>query len=227
MYNFHPEAICRLQKAGVGYLLEGDGSNLASVVRMLQEKDPDRLGRVKAYLAHIAPDVQDFFTVRYGAYETIRFRLRSAAESPRLEFDAASMSDGTLRALAAIVAASQVVFPPGRSSVIGIEEPETALHPAAMGALVDALDEATQWTQILLTTHSADLLADRDLNPGQVLVVRSRDGLTQIAPVDAASREIIQKELYTLADLQRMDHLEPDAADVARQTQAMIGDKEK
>ena len=97
IYNFHPEAIRRLQKVGIGYRLERDGSNLASVIAMLQEKAPELLGRVKDYLALIAPDVQDFNTVRYGEYETIRFRVRSDSGSPPLEFDAASMSDGTLR----------------------------------------------------------------------------------------------------------------------------------
>jgi predicted ATPase len=218
-YNFHPEAIRRLRNVGVGYLLERDGSNLASVVAMLQEKDPNLLERVKAYLGVIAPEVQEFFTVRYGEYETLRFRLRSDAESPRLEFDAASMSDGTLRALAAIMAAFQFVFPQGRNSVIGIEEPESSLHPAAMRALVDALDDATQRTQVLLTTHSADLLSGRDVSPGQVLVVRNRGGQTHITPVDPASREIIQKELYSLAELQRMDKLDLDEADLKRQAQ--------
>ncbi len=119
--------------------------------------------------------------------------------------------------MAALVAAFQIVHRTEPAS--GIEEPETALHPAAMRVLVDALDEATGRTQILLTTHSADLLEDRDLNPSQVLVVRNKNGRTQIAPVDPASREIIRKELYTLADLHRQDHLEPDAADLQRQAE--------
>ena len=129
------------------------------------------------------------------------------------------MSDGTIRALAALIAAFQIVLPKGSPSVVGIEEPETALHPAAMRALVDALDEATQRTQILLTTHSGDLLAGRDISAGQVLVVRNRDRQTYLTPVDPASREIIAKELYSLADLQRMDKLDLDEADLKRQSE--------
>jgi predicted ATPase len=128
------------------------------------------------------------------------------------------MSDGSLRALAALVAAFQIHLPTG-PTVVGIEEPETALHPAAMRALVDALDDATQRTQVLLTTHSADLLSSRDVSPGQVLVVRNRGGQTHITPVDPASREIIEKELYSLAELQRMDKLDLDEADLNRQAQ--------
>jgi predicted ATP-dependent endonuclease of OLD family len=88
-----------------------------------------------------------------------------------------------------------------------------------MPALMDALDDATQRTQVLLTTHSADLLSGRDVSPGQVLVVRKRGGRTNITRLDKASREIITKELYSLAELQRMDKLDLDEADLKRQAQ--------
>ncbi len=214
-YNFVPESIRQLQKP-VGTLLERDGRNLARAIECLKEIDPASVDRVREYLSSIVEDVESFEVVRYGEFETVRFRLRAAPGQQAVEFDAASMSDGTLRALAALVAAFQLGLPTD-PSVIGIEEPETALHPAAIRALVDALDDATQRTQILVTTQSADLLAGRDIGPGQVLVVRSKAGRTLIAPVDQASREIVDKELYSLADLQRMDQLDQDEADLVRQ----------
>ena len=215
-YNFQPEAMRPVQKPLLGAMLEKDGRNIASVVESLKEIDPDTVQRVREYLAIIGEEVKSFDVVRYGEYETLRFLLQGGSRRKPLEFDAASMSDGTLRALGALMAAFQIHLPTG-PSVVGIEEPEAALHPAATHTLVDALQEATQRTQILLTTHSGDLLADRDLDPGQVLVVRNRNGQTQITPVDPASREIIRKELYSLADLQRMDQLELDQADLERQ----------
>jgi predicted ATPase len=218
-YNFHPDAIRAYQKPNPGWLLEKDGRNLASVIEGLKESDPEAVRRVRDYLTLIAEEVTSFDVERYGDNETVRFGLRQEADKATLEFDATSISDGTLRALAALMAAYQIVLPRGYPAVVGIEEPETALHPAAMRALVDALDDATQRTQILLTTHSADLLSGRDVNPGQVLVVRNRGGKTLITPLDPASREIVAKELYSLADLQRMDRLDLDEADLRRQTQ--------
>ena len=217
-YNFHPDALRTLQKPLPGVMLKKDGGNLASVIESLNEIDPHSLDRVQAYLSTIVEEVERFSLVRYGEYHTIQFRLRSGSTGPSVVFDAASMSDGTLRVLSSLIAAFQIHLPSG-PSLIGIEEPETALHPAAMRSLVDALDEATQRTQILLTTHSADLLSGRDVTPGQVLVVRNRGGQTQITPVDPASREIIDKELYSLADLQRMDRLDLDEVDLTRQAQ--------
>lgn len=224
-YNFHPEAIRRLQKPLRGTLLEKDGSNLAGVIESLKEIDPNSVQRVREYLSTIAEEVEYFDAVKYGEYETVRFHVRSDAAGAPFEFDAASMSDGTLRSLATLMAAFQIHLPIG-PSVIGIEEPENALHPAATRILVDALREATGRVQILLTTHSADLLADEDFDPSQLLIVRNRDGRTHITPVDAASREIVRKELYTLGDLQRMDQLELDQADLARQAGLRASNRE-
>ncbi len=218
-YNFNPDAMRGLPMRTAGSLLDKHGQNLASVIESLKELEPDSLQRVRDYLTIIAPEIENFEVTQFGEYETVRFQLKGDVGRKALEFDAASISDGTLRALAALMAAFQVVLPHGYPSVVGIEEPETALHPAAMRALVAALDDATQRTQIVLTTHSADLLSGRDVRPGQVLVVRNRAGKSYLTPVDSASREIIQKELYSLADLQRMDKLDLDEGDLKRQAQ--------
>ncbi|QEH32157.1 recombination protein F [Aquisphaera giovannonii] len=214
-FKFAPDAIRELRKPTPGNLLERDGRNLASVLASIEEFDSDVAGRIQAYLSVIVEDIQAIRVVHYGDFETVRFLVRSTEKKPQA-FDAACMSDGTLRAIAALVAAFQAVLPYG-PGVIGIEEPETALHPAAMHALIHALDEATANTQILLTTHSADLLSDPIVRPSQVLVVRSRQGRTLITPVDVASRDIIAKELYSLAELQRQDQLDLDEEDLRRQ----------
>jgi predicted ATPase len=110
-----------------------------------------------------------------------------------------------------------MALPHGYPSLVAIEEPETALHPAAMHALVDALDEATLRTQILLTTHSAEMLNNRTIQPKNVRVVQMIDGRTVIGPVDEASVEIIRLKLNTLGGLERENQLEPDLDDQDRQ----------
>jgi predicted ATPase len=220
VYNFNPDAIRRLERPSPGYLLDRDGSNLASVIQTLKDQDPEQLQRAREYLSYIAEDVESFDAVRYGEYETIRFQMKPLAGKPSLEFDAASMSDGTLRALAAIIAGFQVSPQFGHPSMVGIEEPETALHPAATDTLIGALREATEHTQILLASHSPDMLENRDLSPAEVLVVRMKGGQTEIAPVGPAAREIVRRELDTFAGLQRMGHLEPDWRDLDRQAAA-------
>jgi predicted ATPase len=222
-YNFSPRVMRPHQQPFPETLLAEDGGNLASVLRTTLETSPENFERIQDYLSIINPDVQSLAPIRYGAYETVHFTMRSSGPNAAQEFDAASMSDGTLRALGTLAAAYQVVPPHGHPSVIGIEEPETSLHPAASHALVSALDGATQYSQVLLTAHSPDLLGGRNLPLPCVLVVRLREGRTEIAPVDAAGREIVREELETLAELHRQNLLNPDEEQLERSASGSQG----
>ncbi len=216
-YNFIPDTMRALSSPTGGQLLDKHGQNLASVVEGLKELEPESVQRVRDYLTVISEEIEDFDVAHLGEYETVRFRMRGGAGQRKLEFDAASMSDGTLRSLAALMAVFQVVLPRGYPSVVGIEEPETALHPGAMRALVDALDEATGRTQVLLTTHSAEMLDNPTIRPENIRVVQMVDGRTVIGPVDEASVEIVRRKLNTLGGLERDNQLEPDLVDRDRQ----------
>ena len=133
------------------------------------------------------------------------------------EFFASSMSDGTLRALGALVAVSQTSAHGAGASLVGIEEPETSLHPAAAAALMDGLREATEHTQVIITSHSPDLLDQMDLDTDTLLAVAMQGGVTRIAPIDKASRSVIRDHLYTPGELLRLNQLEPDQEDIAWQ----------
>jgi predicted ATPase len=217
VYNFHSPAIRTHQPITASPILARDGANLARAIEGLREIEPETVQRIGQYLKAIVPGVVEFRTQVYGDFETVRFRLQGKSGQAPIEFDASSMSDGTLRILASLIGAFQIVLPSGFPGFIGIEEPETALHPAAMRALVDALDEATLRTQILLTTHSAEMLDNPTIKPENVRVVQMLDGQTLIGPVDEASVEIVARRLSTLGGLERENQLEPDTDDLERQ----------
>ena len=123
------------------------------------------------------------------------------------------MSDGTIRAAAVLAALFQPAVVTGAVRLVGIEEPETALHPAAAGVLFDALTEASTHVQVIAATQSADLLDREDLDTSIVRAVTMQDGLTVIGEVDDASREIAEKRLHTLGELMRGDQLSPKTVD--------------
>lgn len=218
-YNLNPEAIKELQSPDAGELLHGDGSNIASVIARLSTQNGETMSRIKDYLSTIVPGISDVERVSLGPRETLKFAQKVKGSQHPWSFYAASMSDGTLRALGALVAVMQPTGTEKSINLVGIEEPETALHPAAAGALMNALREASAHTQILLTTHSPDLLDQIDVDREGLLVVNAVDGTTSIATIDPASRETIQRHLSTPGELLRMDQLEPDVADLDRQKQ--------
>jgi predicted ATPase len=157
-----------------------------------------------------------------GPKETLEFRQQVAGSENPWHFLAANMSDGTVRALGILVALFQSGNGAGpRVPLVGIEEPELALHPAAAGLLRDGLREASRSTQVIVTSHSGDLLDDDQIDADSILAVYAEGGATHIAPLDRAGRAALLNRLYTPGELLRMDQLRPDPdsapAKVARQ----------
>lgn len=216
-YNLNPQAMKELQSPDSGELLHRDGSNIASVVARLETDQPLLKQRITQYLQRIVPDVSDVGRVTLGPRETIEFRQKIIGAANPWRFYAVSMSDGTLRALGTLVAATQLARHKHSVTLVGIEEPETALHPAAAGALMDALREASTQTQVLITSHSPDLLDQTDPEQDALLAVSSADGTTKIGEIDDASRGAIRDHLYTVGELLRMDQIEPDKKGLDRQ----------
>lgn len=216
-YKLDPDRMRELQSPDAGELLHRDGSNIASVIGRLKVDHQGALQRITTYLQTIVPGVTEIERVILGPRETLLFRQDVSGARRAWRFYATSMSDGTLRALGSLVAVTQLTGRRRPVNLVGIEEPETALHPAAAGALMDALREASAHTQIVVTTHSPDLVDQLDPDHDQILVVRAVDGITQIAPPDEGSSAAIEERLYTPGELWRMDQLEPDPKDLARQ----------
>jgi predicted ATPase len=221
-YNLNPEAMKEVQGPDAGELLHRDGANIASVIARLRADAPEEKQRIEQYLGKIVSGVAGVDPVTLGPMETIEFRqVIAGAESP-WHFYPTNMSDGTLRALGILVAASQLGHGRNRVCLIGIEEPEMALHPGGGRVLMDALMEAGEHTQVLLTTHSADLLEAMESGPNSLLAVEARQGETFIAPIDDASKKTIRDHLFSAGDLLRMDQLELDKKDLERQRQASL-----
>ncbi|HXI13781.1 MAG TPA: AAA family ATPase [Thermoanaerobaculia bacterium] len=218
-YSLNPEAMKEPQSPDAGELLHADGSNIASVVGRLMRQQPATVDRIRIYLSTIVPGISAFESASLGPRETLQFSQKVEGSQHPWRFYAASMSDGTLRALGALVAVGQLGATNSAVRLVAIEEPETALHPAAAGALMDALREASIHTQVVATTHSPDLLSEVDLEHDGVLVVVSRDGNTRIGSVDPASVLAVKKHLYTPGELLRLDQLQPDEKDLSRQDQ--------
>ncbi|HEY0479345.1 MAG TPA: AAA family ATPase [Kofleriaceae bacterium] len=208
-YNISPAKIRELQTPDPGELLDREGTNLASVLDRLGRTSPVIKQRIEEYLARVVPGIVGMSPIHVGHMETIEFRQRVVGSKAPWSFGAINMSDGTLRALAVLTALFQ--FGERKTArLIGIEEPETALHPAAAGLLLDCLREGTRERQVVITTHSPDLLDSDTLSADQLLAVSASEGKTVIGPVDVASRQALRDSLYRAGELLRLGQLEPD-----------------
>lgn len=208
-YNLNPKIIRELQKPQDGRLLKSSGENITSVIGHLERVGSHSLPLIKEYLHKVVPTISDVERRSIGPMETLEFRQDVAGSQHPWRFQAHNMSDGTLRALGVLTALFQG-NQDHQPSLIGIEEPETALHPAAAAALREALQRASEHTQVIVTSHSPDLLDDLELSPESFLAVASAEGETRIAPLDQASREALKKHLFSAGELLRLNQLEPD-----------------
>ena len=211
VYNLNPDAIRDLQLADPGELLKRDGSNIASVLTNLAERSPEFKERVEAYLGKVVPGVSGVNRRVVGPRETIEFRQEVRGAQHPWRFFANSMSDGTLRAFGVLVALFQRAGDEEmQRRLVGIEEPEAALHPAAAGVLFDGLRDASEQAQILVTSHSPDLLDSDDIPAESIFAVVAEHGETRIGPLDKAGLLVLREHLYTPGELLRMNQLDPD-----------------
>ena len=214
-YNLNPARIRELQSPDPGDLLDRDGGNVASVLDRMQSDSPSDVERIGTYLASVVPGTRGVEPRTVGPRLTLEFRQQVRGDRNRWRFLANNVSDGTLRVLGVLAALFQRPGASGTARLVGIEEPETALHPAAAGVLADVLHEASRRVQVVVTSHSADLL-DRETIPLEsILAVVSEDGETKVARPDEAGRITLRDGLFTAGELLRMNQLAPDPESAA------------
>ena len=221
VYSINPGVMRPFEGPKGTRILEPDGGNIAGAFKEIDKRLPTARERFLGYLQTIVPEIVDVRYVEFGPIESVAFDQKVADHGELAPFYPQSVSDGTLRAFGILVAINQQPSDKHPMRMVAIEEPETGLHPAAAGALMDALREASHWTQVIVTTHSPDLLDQVNLETDTVLVALSNEGQSQIALLDAASRKTIQEHLQSPGDLQRMDFFQPDARDLERQRTQM------
>lgn len=208
-YNLSPGSIREPQSPGSGEVLIGDGSNLAASWSKMLRSNPDLAERVVEFFRLVVPAVERVRPVSVGMKETLEFLERFNGPGEAREFYASSMSDGTLRTLAILVALFQEGYDDRIRALVAIEEPEIALHPGAAEVLLACLQEASLTRQVLVTTHSPDLLDRKDIPVESILAVSADDGNTRISLIDKAGREMLERRLWTAGELMRINQLTP------------------
>jgi predicted ATPase len=196
-YTILPNLLQEPQKPLDDYPLDEEGRNLVSVLRAL--RDDQRRGLNEA-LFRIVGDVEHYEVEKSGTRLVAHLHHKTEDNGP--DFELSQESDGTLRVLAILTALYQRPARP----LIALEEPELTIHPGAMGILWEEIEKASQRSQIIVTTHSPDLLDMCDVE--QIRVVEKEDGITHVGLVDEEQRAIVRQRLFAPGELLRAQGLE-------------------
>ncbi|GMO34593.1 AAA family ATPase [Bradyrhizobium sp. TM233] len=148
--------------------LESDASNLGLVLNRLR-REPAVRKQLLESLRVLYEGIDDFDVQIEGGTVQVFFH------EGRYTVPATRLSDGTLRYLCLLA----VLCHPNPGPLLCIEEPELGLHPDVLPTLATLLKEASERTQIIVTTHS-DVLVDAltDMPEAVLVAGRSEHGST-------------------------------------------------
>ena len=208
MYFYHlfPNVMREPRPISRSDSLDRDGHNLVSVVDRIIREQGDAYRKLLSALGSVVPDIDGIKVQRAGTYHYIQLKHLplSSITGHRGWLDIASESDGTVRALGFFTALYQDPPP----TLVGFEEPELAVHVGALGILADTLNEAQERSQIVVTTHSADLL-DR-FGEDTVRAVRREEGRTRAGRLKENQLFALREDLLSAGDIHRAEGLALD-----------------
>lgn len=205
VYAIEPSRLREMQDPDSGTSLRRDGANAASVLEEIERRAPRDLERIGQFLSNIVPNTKAVDTRQHGKKLALEF-TQEWDGNKRLNFEAFNMSDGTLRAFGLLLAVYQGETP----SVIVVEEPEASIHPGAAGAVLDLLRHASTQMQVVVSTHSPDILDAKWIEDKHLRVVSWQKGATSVSNVSELSRKALQQHLMGAGELLRSEALESD-----------------
>jgi len=197
--EINPVKVGELQEPSSVRDFEPDGSNTASIYDNLAPKARRQL---IDELSAIVPDIVRIQVRRIADKVTLTFFQEAPGKNNR-GFLAKQMSDGTLRAFSILLSMLQ----PSQPALVVIEEPEIAIHLGALRTLIDILRQRSERSQILITTHSADIIDTID--PHSLRVVWTAERSSHISQVADHTIKTVKQGLITSGELLRSDALDP------------------
>ena len=152
--------------------------NLPSVISRFSSDRRVTLGK---YLDSLYDGIVDITTPFIDGKVSVEIEESSGRQIP-----AERLSDGTLRYLSLLT----VLLDPDPPPLIGIEEPELGLHPDIVFELAKLLVEASERTQLVVTTHSHTLVDALTDHPTSVVACGRHEGQTWFKRVTPGVAEV-------------------------------------
>lgn len=195
-WSFGPGAPLRREQSthGRSDFLSDGGENLALVLSKIRNR--------------IKPELLDSLHKLYEGIDDISFSIDGGnvllflVERGGREIPATRLSDGTLRYLCLLA----ILLHPEPPPLVAIEEPELGLHPDLIPHVADLLRQASERTQLVVTTHSRTLVDAFTDEAASIVVCGKEGGESRFERLDAM-RLSAWLEQYSLGELWSMGEL--------------------
>ena len=200
VYSIYPHNLRIPQKHDPAKPMAQHGDNWMSILKDQDEKTwkPELISALNA----LTNEIDEIEIKQVSGYLFVRFRHGFSNRNLKPKwFDSSQESDGTLRVAGIISALLQTPALP----IIGIEEPELSIHPGAIALLFDFINQAAKTSQIILTTHSPEMLDY--LEPEQIRIIEKSTDFTKVHEMEEEDIDIVKSKLMSLGELHRTQGL--------------------
>lgn len=198
VYHFHDTSmLAPMRRPGSvrdNEYLRPDGGNLGAYLLMLRDRDERIYEKIRDTVRLAAPFFDDFKFRPTSSNGDTMFHLEWTQRGSDYPFLVTQLSDGTLR----FIALTTALLQPDPPSTILLDEPELGLHPYALTLLAELLKQATEKTQVIVSTQSASLLDNFEAE--DVIVVERENGASTFKRLSSAELKEWLKD-YSLGEL--------------------------
>ena len=178
-------------------LLLSDARNMGLILNAIDHSDELR-PRLNDALRRFLPRFKRLSTGVQGG--TVQIFLHE--DGLRTPVPATRLSDGTIRFIALLA----ILLKPGVAPLICLEEPELGLHPDALALIAELLVEASQQTQIIVTTQSDVLVSALSEHAESVVICENVAGASRFSRLESDKLQFWLKK-YQLGEIWRMGEL--------------------
>lgn len=197
IYHFHDTSDTAKMKKTADLndnsVLRHDASNLPAFLYYLEKKYPKHYENIVDTIRLVAPFF-DRFILKPLLLAEDKIELEWKQKGTDAYFNAASLSDGTLR----FICLATLLLQPNLPTTILLDEPELGLHPYAITILSELLKSAATKTQVVVSTQSVTLV--NQFAPEDIVVVEMENNATIMSRL---SREKVEEWIgeYALGEL--------------------------
>jgi predicted ATPase len=173
-----------------------DARNLGLIVNAIYNTDVG--ARFDAALRRFLPRFKRLTTVVEGG--TVQIFVHE--QGLRVPVPATRLSDGMIRFITLLA----ILLRPGRARLICLEEPEMGLHPDALSLIAELLLEASQDTQVIVTTQSDVLVSALSEYAESVIVCDNVAGASHFRRIESDKLRFWMDK-YQLGEIWRVGEL--------------------
>ncbi|MEN2468589.1 ATP-dependent nuclease [Burkholderia sp. GS2Y] len=195
LYKFRAERL-NVHRCGFGAstVLNSDAGNLAECLNSMQSQQPHLFEEYIQCINKIFPSV---YRVQAVAVSGQMFEIRMwlvPADARRFDLSIPLSQAGT--GVSQVLAILYVAMTSLEPISIGIDEPNSFLHPKAVRALLQILNAMEIKHQYVITTHSPEVI--RAANPSGIVVVVNDHGASKVQKLNPENIEHIKEGLASI-----------------------------